>query len=117
MAGILLAAGPVVSRRMLSCNSKALIYLTNQQFEDATNKLQEANMGIVVRDFVPRRRSLVFIKKPPFEVGSILDELGLLVSYEKYEQRYNLAIPPSISSNMLEKLQEKGFMFLRGGNN
>ena len=117
MAGILLAAGPVVSRRMLSVNSKALIYLTGQQFEDAAIHLQEANMGTVVRDFVPRRRSFVFIKKPPFEVSAILEDLGLLVSHEKYEQRYNLAIPPAISSNMLEKLQERGFMFVRSGHN
>ncbi|XP_072016057.1 uncharacterized protein [Amphiura filiformis] len=117
MAGMLLAAGPVVSRRMLSVNSKALVYLTSQQFEDAAMTLQEANMGTVVRDFVPRRRSYVFIKKPPFEVANILDDLGLLVSHEKYETRYNLPVPPAISGNMLEKLQERGFVFLRSGNN
>ena len=94
--------------------------MTKEQFIEASEALQSANLGWIqrIRSQVRSTSSLVppaivFIKKPPSdEVREILlQDPDLYCTPDDYEQRYSLPIPGYyISQSTLVRLVELGFL-------
>ncbi|XP_072016026.1 uncharacterized protein [Amphiura filiformis] len=106
---ILNAAGPIATRRLLGRNGpRSILYCSQEQFDTAARELESANIGWIVTGLVPRC-TVIFIKKPPDNVGAIAEALGLC-SAHRYKRRFHMPLSNCISQNMRDKLIAMGYL-------
>ncbi len=111
MAGVLLTAGPIATRKSVNGMSRTFRFLvTAAKFEAAANKLQANDLGQLMG--VPGANR-VFIKKPPALARSLLQSelnAGLCVTPEEYQVRYYMPTPASVSSKIKESVVSQGLV-------
>ena len=114
MAGLLLTAGPVATRKSVNGLSRMFRFLvTSAKFEAAASKLQEAHLGHMVslKGSAVAWKGNVFIKKPPAEARQILESnAALCVTLEEYTQRYHMPTPASVTPKIKAGLVQLGLV-------
>ena len=108
MSGVLLTPGPVATHKALKNLSMAFnVAVTKAKFVSACNRLQAANLGVLVTIENVSRQAQVFVKRPPEEVREIFadPEHGDLSSFEEYAGRFELppsaAVTPPMKQNLV----------------
>ena len=108
---ILLTSGPVTTYRTFAKQgSPYLRNITKQQYSDAVNGLQAANLGdVITLQKGARPESIVYIKRHPNIIQSVL-EAEDLISLQEYADKYNRPTPSGMNMNVRSKVVELGFV-------
>ena len=112
MRSILLSKGPITTQHTLRNNFKKLRHITKEEFTSAAKKLEQFNLGSLVKVAVPKasRASDIFIKKSADQVGGILSMMPGLCTLQEYSERFAMRVPPVISLRLRAQLVNLGFV-------
>ena len=111
MAAILLTSGPISSSTIIARSGPVFLRnLHKWRFLEAAKALEEMKLGTLVNVF---NKQVVFLKKSPEDVRSLLEASDLECRFKDYVSRFHRPIMAAINEKMRSALVQLGYIKLR----